>query len=146
MLSSIVSFISNSNCLYIYISKSLDTTVTICPYNIKQHAECFIKCIMIDMLVSDTHWTNPQYLVSLSDTDEDDDNHCSFIIQLMQKDRRKIRQKSKKLLYIGFVIYKVCVITRRLHYVKSVMKDQSDDSSYHEQTLYHRKEGRKCFI
>ncbi|XP_041352940.1 calpain-9-like [Gigantopelta aegis] len=55
---------------------------------------------------SDTHWSNPQYFVSLQDTDEDDDNHCSFIIQLMQKDRRKIKQKSKQFLHIGFIIYK----------------------------------------
>ncbi|OWF56833.1 calpain-A-like isoform X3 [Mizuhopecten yessoensis] len=55
----------------------------------------------------DTHWTNPQYRVTLSDMDEDGDNVCSFIIQMMQKDRRKMKQKGKKNLYIGFVIYQL---------------------------------------
>ncbi|KAL3874801.1 hypothetical protein ACJMK2_037770 [Sinanodonta woodiana] len=55
---------------------------------------------------TDTFWTNPQYKVTLQDTDEDDDHVCSFIIQLMQKDSRKMKHKGQKLLYIGFVVYK----------------------------------------
>ncbi|XP_012942074.1 calpain-9 [Aplysia californica] len=51
------------------------------------------------------HWSNPQYFLKLEDTDEDDDNVCSAIIQLMQKDRRKIKQKGEKFLYIGFNVY-----------------------------------------
>ncbi|KAK3093798.1 hypothetical protein FSP39_020376 [Pinctada imbricata] len=56
---------------------------------------------------TNTHWTNPQYKVTLSDVDEDGDNVCSFLVQLMQKDRRRMRQKGRKYLYIGFLIYKV---------------------------------------
>ncbi|XP_078313681.1 calpain-9-like isoform X1 [Crassostrea virginica] len=53
----------------------------------------------------DSHWTNPQFKVTLSDTDEDGDKVCSFIVQLMQKDRRKIKDKGEKLIYIGFLVY-----------------------------------------
>lgn len=53
-----------------------------------------------------THWSNPQYRMILSDVDEDDDDVCSVIIQLIQKDRRKIKLKNPSLQYIGFVIYK----------------------------------------
>lgn len=51
------------------------------------------------------HWANPQYLMSLEDTDEDEDNVCSVVVQLMQKDRRKIKHKGENFLYIGFTIY-----------------------------------------
>lgn len=59
--------------------------------------------------VADTHWCNPQFRVKLQDTDEDDENMCSFIIQLMQKDRRKMKNKGERLVYIGFIIYRVSV-------------------------------------
>lgn len=45
--------------------------------------------------------------MTLSDTDEDADKMCSFIVQLMQKDRRKIKHKGEKLIYIGFLVYRV---------------------------------------
>lgn len=54
-----------------------------------------------------SHWTNPQFKVTLSDTDEDADKMCSFIVQLMQKDRRKIKHKGEKLIYIGFLVYRL---------------------------------------
>jgi hypothetical protein len=38
----------------------------------------------------DTHWANPQFSVTLSDRDEDGDNVCSLVIQLMQKDETKL--------------------------------------------------------
>ena len=53
------------------------------------------------------HWANPQYILELEDTDEDEDNLCSVIVQLMQKDRRKIKQKGENFLYIGFTVYQV---------------------------------------
>lgn len=65
----------------------------------------FYYCVIVD-----SHWTNPQYKVTLSDSDEDDDSICSFIIQLMQKDRRKIKQSGKKNLHIGFLVYRVSTI------------------------------------
>ncbi|XP_076442006.1 calpain-9-like [Babylonia areolata] len=55
----------------------------------------------------ESHWANPQYVLKLRDTDEDDDNSCSVIVQLMQKDRRKLKQKGEENRFIGFIIYKV---------------------------------------
>ena len=61
------------------------------------------------IVLSDTHWCNPQYRLVLHDTDEDDDKMCSFIVQLMQKDRRKMKHKGERLVYIGFIVYRVSV-------------------------------------
>ncbi|OPL33206.1 hypothetical protein AM593_08224, partial [Mytilus galloprovincialis] len=41
----------------------------------------------------------------LSDRDEDGDNVCSLVIQLMQKDGRKLKQFGKKNQHIGFFVY-----------------------------------------
>ncbi|OQR72424.1 calpain-A-like [Tropilaelaps mercedesae] len=57
----------------------------------------------------DTHWVNPQYFITLVDPDEDDDeNNCTMIIALMQKNRRAMRTLGGGLfLTIGFAIYRV---------------------------------------
>ena len=56
---------------------------------------------------ADTFWTNPQYRVSVTDTDEDDDENLgSLIIALMQKNRRKLRKEGLDMLTVGYVIYK----------------------------------------
>ncbi|XP_035827604.1 calpain-A [Aplysia californica] len=57
---------------------------------------------------SPTHWSNPQYILKLDDADDDYNNVCSLVIQLMQVDRRKIKRKgiNSRLLYIGFNVYK----------------------------------------
>lgn len=65
---------------------------------------------VLALFVADTHWCNPQFRVKLHDTDEDDEKMCSFIIQLMQKDRRKMKNKGERLVFIGFVIYRVSVL------------------------------------
>uniref|UniRef100_A0A0B7A6W7 Calpain catalytic domain-containing protein n=1 Tax=Arion vulgaris TaxID=1028688 RepID=A0A0B7A6W7_9EUPU len=52
-----------------------------------------------------SHWANPQYYLRLEDTDEDDDSVCSVLIQLMQVDRRKMKQKGEKFLSVGFNVY-----------------------------------------
>ena len=59
------------------------------------------------MCVTDTHWINPQYRLSLSSPDDDDSSRCSFVLQLEQKDRRRLRQKGMTRIDLGFVIYKV---------------------------------------
>ncbi|XP_013405349.1 calpain-9 isoform X1 [Lingula anatina] len=58
------------------------------------------------LVISETHWTNPQYKVTLRDTDEDEDNLCSFIVELIQKDRRKLKHRGTKNVDIGFLVYK----------------------------------------
>ncbi|XP_069064885.1 calpain-3 [Pleurodeles waltl] len=58
----------------------------------------------------DTFWTNPQYRLKLLEEDDDpDDNEvlCSFLVSLMQKNRRKDRKVGANLFTIGFAIYEV---------------------------------------
>ena len=55
---------------------------------------------------SDTFWTNPQFKLQLEDADDDDDV-CSVVIALMQKNRRKLRKEGLDLETIGFAVYEV---------------------------------------
>lgn len=52
-----------------------------------------------------TYGLNPQFMINLIDADEeDDDDKCTLIVALMQKNRRKL---GKDYLNIGFLIYQV---------------------------------------
>ncbi|CAG0913660.1 unnamed protein product [Notodromas monacha] len=54
----------------------------------------------------DSFWYNPQYRITLIDPDEDDDEEkCSVLIALMQKNRRSKRKLGLECLTIGFAIY-----------------------------------------
>ncbi|KAM9793031.1 calpain-9 [Neosynchiropus ocellatus] len=53
----------------------------------------------------DTFWTNPQFKLELEDADDDDDM-CSVVIALMQKNRRQLRKEGLDLETIGFAVYK----------------------------------------
>ncbi|CAJ1052840.1 calpain-9 [Xyrichtys novacula] len=53
----------------------------------------------------DTFWTNPQFKLQLEDADDDDDV-CSVVIALMQKNRRQLRKEGLDLETIGFAVYK----------------------------------------
>ncbi|RZC41841.1 calpain-B [Asbolus verrucosus] len=55
----------------------------------------------------DTFWHNPQYRVTLDEADEEDEeDKCTMIVALMQKNRRQLRSTGGiDLLTIGFAIY-----------------------------------------
>ncbi|XP_029988510.1 calpain-9 [Sphaeramia orbicularis] len=52
----------------------------------------------------DTFWTNPQFKLELQDADDDDDV-CSVVIALMQKNRRKLRKEGLDMETIGYAVY-----------------------------------------
>uniref|UniRef100_A0A3Q4I2D7 Calpain 1, (mu/I) large subunit b n=1 Tax=Neolamprologus brichardi TaxID=32507 RepID=A0A3Q4I2D7_NEOBR len=57
-----------------------------------------------------TFWINPQYKLSLLEEDDDPDDEeaaCSFLVALMQKDRRRFRRQGQDMHTIGFAIYEV---------------------------------------
>lgn len=85
-----------------------DGSETIQGWNIVQHDGRWLPNVSAGGCSNfqDSFWMNPQYLITLRDSDEDDDDVCTVIIALMQKDRRKGRQFNLKMLSIGFNIYK----------------------------------------
>ncbi|XP_006750612.1 calpain-9, partial [Leptonychotes weddellii] len=52
----------------------------------------------------DTFWTNPQIKLSLTEKDEGQED-CTFLVALMQKDRRKLKRFGADMLTIGYTIY-----------------------------------------
>uniref|UniRef100_A0A8D3AAZ1 Calpain 11 n=1 Tax=Scophthalmus maximus TaxID=52904 RepID=A0A8D3AAZ1_SCOMX len=57
-----------------------------------------------------TYWINPQYKITLLEEDddpEDDEVACSFLVALMQKDRRRYRRQGQDMHTIGFALYEV---------------------------------------
>ncbi|XP_040906072.1 calpain 1, (mu/I) large subunit a isoform X1 [Toxotes jaculatrix] len=57
-----------------------------------------------------TFWINPQYKITLLEEDddpEDDEVACSFLVALMQKDRRRYRHHGQDMHTIGFALYEI---------------------------------------
>ncbi|XP_077437548.1 calpain-1 catalytic subunit-like isoform X1 [Vanacampus margaritifer] len=57
-----------------------------------------------------TFWINPQYKITLLEEDDDPDDDevaCSFLVALMQKDRRKYRRHGQDMHTIGFALYEI---------------------------------------
>uniref|UniRef100_A0A8C2HS98 Calpain-2 catalytic subunit n=1 Tax=Cyprinus carpio TaxID=7962 RepID=A0A8C2HS98_CYPCA len=65
-------------------------------------------------------WMNPQFLIKLEEQDDDPtDNEvgCSFVVGLIQKNRRKMRKVGEDMHTIGFAIYEVSSRTPCLEFV-----------------------------
>lgn len=59
---------------------------------------------------ADTFWMNPQFVIKLEEEDDDPDDGeegCSFVVGLIQKNRRKLRKQGEDMHTIGFAIYEV---------------------------------------
>ncbi|XP_041640667.1 calpain-2 catalytic subunit-like [Cheilinus undulatus] len=55
-------------------------------------------------------WTNPQFLIKLDEEDDDPDDGeegCSFVVGLIQKNRRRMRKMGEDMHTVGFAIYEV---------------------------------------
>lgn len=67
-------------------------------------------CSVFLCCFSDTFWINPQYKITLLEEDDDPEDEevaCSFLVALMQKDRRRYRRHGQDMHTIGFAIYEV---------------------------------------
>lgn len=59
---------------------------------------------------TDTFWINPQFVIKLDEEDDDPDDGeagCSFVVGLIQKNRRRLRKMGEDMHTIGFAIYEV---------------------------------------
>ncbi|XP_037534232.1 calpain-2 catalytic subunit [Nematolebias whitei] len=57
---------------------------------------------------ANTFWMNPQFVIKLDDVDDDPDDGedgCTFIVGLMQKNKRRMRKMGEDMETIGFAIY-----------------------------------------
>ncbi|XP_034159775.1 calpain-1 catalytic subunit isoform X1 [Pangasianodon hypophthalmus] len=54
-----------------------------------------------------TFWLNPQFKINVKHPDMVGQDNCTFLVALMQKDRRKQRKEGKDMETIGFAIYEV---------------------------------------
>uniref|UniRef100_A0A1A8QPA6 calpain-2 n=1 Tax=Nothobranchius rachovii TaxID=451742 RepID=A0A1A8QPA6_9TELE len=57
-----------------------------------------------------TFWMNPQFVIKLDEEDDDPDDGevgCSFVVGLIQKNRRRLRKQGEDMHTIGFAIYEV---------------------------------------
>lgn len=64
--------------------------------------------------LADTFWINPQYKITLLEEDDDPEDEevaCSFLVALMQKDRRRYRRHGQDMHTIGFAVYEVKIYT-----------------------------------
>uniref|UniRef100_A0A8C1PVL7 Calpain-1 catalytic subunit n=1 Tax=Cyprinus carpio TaxID=7962 RepID=A0A8C1PVL7_CYPCA len=52
-----------------------------------------------------TFWINPQFKVVLKEPDTESQEDCTFLVALMQKNRRKLRREGKDMETIGFAVY-----------------------------------------
>lgn len=57
---------------------------------------------------------NPQFVIRLEEEDDDPDDGesgCSFVVGLIQKNRRRMRKMGEDMHTIGFAIYEVKIVS-----------------------------------
>lgn len=62
---------------------------------------------LYQLFVPATFWLNPQFKLVLQHPDTPGQSDCSFLVGLMQKDRRKKRREGEDMETIGFALYEV---------------------------------------
>uniref|UniRef100_A0A3P8TDP3 Calpain 2, (m/II) large subunit b n=1 Tax=Amphiprion percula TaxID=161767 RepID=A0A3P8TDP3_AMPPE len=70
-----------------------------------------------------TFWMNPQFVIKLEEEDDDPndgDAGCTFLVGLIQKNRRKLRKQGEDMHTVGFAIYEV-----RFHGQREVHLDKN---------------------
>lgn len=83
---------------------------------------------------ADTFHINPQFVIKL---DEEDDEHhggekgCSFVLGLIQKNRRKLRQQGEDMNTIGFAIYEVSAENSKGLTVQNRPQTQFSNKRFH---------------
>uniref|UniRef100_A0A8C2PSS1 Calpain 2, (m/II) large subunit b n=1 Tax=Cyprinus carpio TaxID=7962 RepID=A0A8C2PSS1_CYPCA len=76
-----------------------------------------------------TFWMNPQYVIKLDEEDDDpDDNEvgCSFVVGLIQKNRRRLRKAGEDMHTIGFAIYERDVHLDKNFFLTHAQKARSE--------------------
>uniref|UniRef100_A0A673LVV7 Calpain-1 catalytic subunit n=1 Tax=Sinocyclocheilus rhinocerous TaxID=307959 RepID=A0A673LVV7_9TELE len=73
-----------------------------------------------------TFWINPQFKVTLKHPDSPGQSDCSFLVALMQKDRRKKRREGQDMETIGFAIYESGVHLKRDFFLTNASSARSE--------------------
>lgn len=69
-----------------------------------------VSLLILCFRTTDTFWTNPQFVIRLDEEDDDPDDGeagCSFVVGLIQKNRRRLRKTGEDMHTVGFAIYEV---------------------------------------
>lgn len=82
-------------------------TIQVCGRKATEELRGFSKRRCRSFSLSATFWLNPQFKLVLKNPDMPGQSDCSFLVGLMQKDRRKKRRDGEDMETIGFAIYEV---------------------------------------
>lgn len=78
---------------------------------------------------------NPQFVIKLDEEDDDPDDGqpgCSFVVGLIQKNRRRLRKMGEDMHTMGFAIYEVRMLQVRSHPLRPHRGVSADPPLYTE--------------